>query len=310
MRQQQAGVDHQDVEGAGQVQRDHELAQRDQLLEAVGTHQRRDQAEGAHGRGLQHEAGDLDHHLARLVHQRTQARRLLPQPHQREADQAREEDHLQDGEVAGHDDPLPVLGAAGAQRGQGAHRVLGHDVDQHVQGAGHVTLAVGLGHLQAGRVHAHARLQHQPEGQADGHRQHRGDGEPDEGPCRERRDRALPGQRTHGADHREEHQRDGDHLDQVDVNRAQGPEPRLRRRPQQPARDRAEHEARGHPLPERDLEPGGEGLHRRPLKRQCRTLAHAARRRRRRKRNATVPLSGCCRFPGRRVSWPGHCGAP
>ena len=74
-RQQQRAVDHHDVQGAGHVQGQHEMAQRQQLLEAVAADQAGDQAEGAQRGHLQHEAGDLDHHVAGLAHQL--ARRLV-----------------------------------------------------------------------------------------------------------------------------------------------------------------------------------------------------------------------------------------
>src|SRR5690606_12766341 len=138
----------------------------------------------------------------------------------------------------------------------------------------HLALAVILGHLQAGRVHADAGLEHQAEGQAHGHRQHRGDREPQEGPAGERGDRALAGERPDRAHHGEEHQRDRDHLDQVDVDRAQRPEPGPGRRAHQPARERAQREARGHALPEGDLEPGVDQGHRRPRIGRWATLAH------------------------------------
>src|SRR5690606_37268001 len=80
--------------------------------------------------------------------------------------------------------------------------------------------------------------------------------------------------RTDRAHDREEHQRDRDHLDQVDVDRAQRAEPGLRRGARQPAGERAQHEAGGDALPERDPQPGaGEGHAGEPWG-EAATLAH------------------------------------
>jgi len=57
-------------------------------------------------------------------------------------------------------------------------------------------------------------------------------------------------QRAHRVDHREQHQRDRDHLDQVDVDIAQRREPRFRERTHQPAGERAQGETAEHALPE------------------------------------------------------------
>ena len=238
VRQQQATVDEHDVQRAGDVDRNHEVAQRQQLFEPVGPHQGADQAEGADRGHLQHEAGDLDHRLAALAHDLAQRLRAVAQLDQGEAEQPGEEDHLQD----------PPLG-------QRRERVGGHDIQHHLHRRGHLARHVILGRQQ---VHAVAQADHR--GHREGHadRQHRGCRKPAEGAAAQLGHPVLPVQGRDRVEHGEEHQRHRDHADQVDVQRAQRLQPGPGRRAHGPAHQRAQHEACGHALPERDTEPPGE----------------------------------------------------
>lgn len=56
--------------------------------------------------------------------------------------------------------------------------------------------------------------------------------------------------------------KNGDHLDQGDVQLAKRAEPRFRGRAERPAGQRAEHEATDHALPEWNPQPGRDQLHR------------------------------------------------
>ncbi|MNV45987.1 hypothetical protein D3C71_1378010 [compost metagenome] len=259
MRQQQAAVDDDDVQRAGHIQRQHEVAQWQQLLEPVGADQPGNQAEGTQRRHFQHEAGDLDHDLAELTDQLARLGDLLAQLDHGKAKQAGEEDHRQDRTTPGRQHGLTGGVDPGADARQRVEHVRRHHIHQHPRHRGHVARGVGAVHAQFQATGA--RLHHRAYRQPDTHRQRRGDDEPQEGAPAQRGHRFLAVQRADRVDHREEHQRHRDHLDQGDVDLAEGAEPGFSRRPEQPAGQCAEDEAAEDPLPEGDPQPGRDQLH-------------------------------------------------
>ncbi|MNE30760.1 hypothetical protein D3C80_1242930 [compost metagenome] len=79
---QQPGIDHHDMEQAGGVDGEDELAQRQQRLPAIAADDRADQAEHPERRQLDHPAGDAKHQGRAFVHQPPRILRPVAQRHQ------------------------------------------------------------------------------------------------------------------------------------------------------------------------------------------------------------------------------------
>ncbi|MNV35786.1 hypothetical protein D3C71_1272470 [compost metagenome] len=259
MHEQEAAVDHDDVQGTGDVQGEDEVAERQQFFKAVAADQTGDQAEGAQRGDLQHEAGHLDHDLAHLPGQLACFADLVAELDHGKTEQAGEEDHRQDRAAPGSQNGFTGAVDAGTDAGQRVEHVGGHDIHQHLDHAGHFARGVAVVHAEAER--AAAGLHDGADAKAHADRQGGGDDEPQEGAPAQGRHRLLPMQRGDRVDHREEHQRHRDHLDQRHVQVAQRSEPDLGRRSQQPAGQGTEYEAAQHALPERNPQPRRDQLH-------------------------------------------------
>ena len=85
-----------DEHEAGQVERAHQLAERDQRADAVLADRERHRAERADRRDLHDEADDREQHVRHLLDPVEHQRAAAAEPVQREAEQHREQQHLQD----------------------------------------------------------------------------------------------------------------------------------------------------------------------------------------------------------------------
>ena len=85
-----------DEQQAGQVERAHQLAQRQQRADAVLADRERHRAERADRRHLHDDADDREQHVRDLLDEVEHQRAAAAEPVQREAEQHREQQHLQD----------------------------------------------------------------------------------------------------------------------------------------------------------------------------------------------------------------------
>ena len=199
-----------DEEQTSQVERTHQLAQREQRADAVLADGEGHRTEGADGGDLHDDSDDVEQHMREFLdeveHHRAAAAELV----QRKAEQHREQQHLQD-----------------LTLGKGVHHRGGDHMQQEVHGALHLAgLGVGRNALGVQRVgvHVHARagLQHIDHDQADDQGQGRDDLEVQQGQA------AGLAHLLHvfhaGDAHHHGTEDDGrdDHLDQFDEAVAQG----------------------------------------------------------------------------------------